>query len=444
MADTGSIPEQEKPAPTDTLPDVGSVGVGPALRMRREQLGWTLPQVAAWLRIREPYLEALESGRAGVFPAEAYALGFLRTYAEALGFRPEDVVSRYKREGKGSSRKPELTFPAPPPDRRIPPGVSVSLGLAVIVAAYAGWYHFIGHAPPVPEHVPPVADIIPGEKTANAPSPQVASILPGAGTSPPPTPRSAPPVAPAAAAANSDAPGQSAAPVDPLASSPDFTKPAPNDMQQSGGVNPDGSANIAGHDVTSAVDADQLALKADAASWVQVKDSAGKVVYDHIMQPGDTWTVPKENGPYSLTVGNAGGVSVSAGAITTPHLGRNGAVRRKLVLTADAVRDGSLAGAPSASVVAPSSQLTGEVSPQSEKLDAKKAENTPAPTVEPTLQPAQSESHTAEQGAVVQENAPVVAPSQPVAPVRRRKPSPPPETSADDLNARQLQGLGGH
>lgn len=67
MADTRSVPEQEKPAASPVLPDVASVGVGSALRMRREQLGWTLPQIADWLRIREAYLEALESGRAGVF-----------------------------------------------------------------------------------------------------------------------------------------------------------------------------------------------------------------------------------------------------------------------------------------------------------------------------------------------------------------------------------------
>ena len=123
MAETGSGSTQENPAPALPLPDIASLGVGNALRMRREELGWALPQVAAWLRIRESYLEAFEQERGDVFPAEAYALGFLRTYAQALGFDPALVVARYKQEGKAPVRKPELTFPAPPPDRRIPPWI---------------------------------------------------------------------------------------------------------------------------------------------------------------------------------------------------------------------------------------------------------------------------------------------------------------------------------
>lgn len=460
MADTRSVPEQEKPAASPVLPDVASVGVGSALRMRREQLGWTLTQIADWLRIREAYLEALESGRAGVFPAEAYALGFLRTYAQALGFDAEDVVQRYKREGKVRNRKPELTFPAPPPDRRIPPGVTVSLGLLVLVGAYVGWYQFVGHAPPVPEHVPPVAEIIPGEKTANAPSPQVASILPDPGASPPPQPAPAPASGAPLGGAEHSAPA--IASNDPLApSAQGATEQASGLAGGTEGVSspaantPPPSSDSAEGSESTGVDANQLVLKADAASWVQVKDGAGKVVYDHIMQPGDQWDVPPESGPYSLTVGNAGGVMVAAGSVTTPHLGRNGAVRRKLPLTVDAVRDGSLAGAPVSGVVtspsaassvpaAPSLPAAGLASQQSsskpqQQNNGSQPEDVPSSTLSAGGKAASSSAQPDQDG-VVQENAPAM----PVHSMPRRKSSPPPETSADDLNARQLQGLGGH
>ncbi|GAN68903.1 hypothetical protein AA0473_2360 [Acetobacter orleanensis NRIC 0473] len=469
MAETGSVPEQEIPVFTLPLPDVESLGVGAALRVRREQLGWSLADVAAWLRIRESYLEALESGRAGVFPAEAYALGFLRTYGAALGFDASTLVLRYKREGKGGGGKPDLTFPAPVPDRRIPPGVSVSLGLAVILASYVGWYHFIGHAPPTPERVPPVAAIIPDAQTKNAPSPQVASILPGPDAVP--SPKAADHGA--ASAASHDAavkpaqiPGDAQSPSDLTAQNPDFSKPS-SDLQNSGapaaGTVADGASVTEGGSTTQASTTqpvaeppavaaqgvpghqpdNQIIMKAIAPSWVQVKDASGKVAYDHIMQVDDQWSVPTEGGPYSLTVGNAGGIVLSAGSVTTQPLGRKGAVRRKLVLTPEAITDGSLgtgtqAGAPSAGVSGSEGAASGAkgLTAPSSSVEKSSAgvggagEATPLPGL--AGQP-QGEAPSADAPAAVRPK-----------PRPRPKPQKKAESSADDLNARQLQGITGH
>lgn len=427
MAETGSGPEQEIPAASSPLPDAVSLGVGNALRKRREQLGWTLPQVAAWLRIRESYLEALESGRSNVFPAEAYALGFLRTYAEAIGFDASFMVARYRLEGKGLVRKPELTFPAPPPDKHIPPALTVSLGIAVVVGAYMGWYHFMGHAPPVPEHVPPVADIIPGEKTANAPSPQVASLLPGAGSSPLPTPQPVTPPETKPTDTATPETGNTMVPAEAL----------PADAQQTQSAQPVETAPAAPTTAEErAASARQMAVKADAATWVQVKDSTGRVVYDHIMQPGDVWLVPSDSAPYSLTVGNAGGVVVSAGTQVTPHLGRNGAVRRNLVLTPEVVLDGSLAGPPTASalpVSVPPIEPSAPKQPASTQSVSSPV-SSPAPEGAVTLVPAGSDGSG--------ESAALPAPPKPRA--RKAAPKSAPEMSTDDLNARQLQGITGH
>ncbi|WP_395496263.1 RodZ domain-containing protein [Acetobacter sp. KSO5] len=461
MAESGSVPEQELPAFTSPLPDVESLGVGAALRTRREQLGWSLPDVAAWLRIRESYLEALESGRAGVFPAEAYALGFLRTYGAALGFDASALVVRYKREGKGGGRKPDLTFPAPPPDRRIPPGVSVSLGLAVILASYIGWYHFIGHAPPLPEHVPPVATIIPGAQTNNAPSPQVASILPGPGAVPSRRPEDQ-----ASSGVNGASAPQAQAGSPPSLDqngNPDFSKPSFPATQ--GEATPDAGAvaGVTGETATgnsgaaggtqpvsdqpgtiapAALPDNQVVLKAIAPSWVQVKDASGKVAYDHIMQVDDQWTVPAEGGPYSLTVGNAGGIVLSSGTVTTQPLGRNGSVRRKLVLTPEAVKDGSLAAAQAASSagvsgpgpsVSPAAQTGNGVPavPESRRPAGVSGEG-PASTVGADGQPLSPPP-------VADAPLPESPKSRP-----RHRPVEKPEPSADDLNARQLQGISGH
>lgn len=462
MAESGSVPEQELPAFSPPLPDVESLGVGAALRTRREQLGWSLPDVAAWLRIRESYLEALESGRAGVFPAEAYALGFLRTYGAALGFDASALVVRYKREGKGGGRKPDLTFPAPPPDRRIPPGVSVSLGLAVILASYIGWYHFIGHAPPLPEHVPPVATIIPGAQTNNAPSPQVASILPGPGAVPSRRPEDQQKdSAGGNGAGASQAQGGNQPSLD-QNGTPDFSKPAfpatqggeqaPGTAAGATGETAAGNSDVAvgaqsapdqpGAATQTVLLDNQVVMKAVAPSWVQVKDASGKVAYDHIMQVDDQWSVPTEGGPYSLTVGNAGGIVLSAGSVTTQPLGRNGSVRRKLVLTPEAVKDGSLAApAQAGSAAVGSGPATSPAAQTGAVVPSAVPEN---------KRPAGLDGEDATHAAGVEgqpQGVPPVAdvpPQEPAKPRPRRRPVEKPEPSADDLNARQLQGIGGH
>ncbi|MFT8655465.1 MAG: RodZ domain-containing protein [Acetobacter papayae] len=361
MAEHTHGPEQGQGSSTPPLPDVAMIGVGEALRQRREQLGWSLDDVSGWLRIRRSYLEALESGQAGILPAEVYALGFLRTYGQALGFDPESLAGFYRKGGRAAGHRPELDFPVPIPDRRLPPAVAISIGLGVVVLSYVGWYCFMGRATPLPEPVPPVASLMPGEAARNAPSPQVASILPeksgipdtasgqGRGQDvpvPPPLPQSPEAVQDSSESAFS---GEGAAPQ--AAGAPEHSAEQGASVPVSGAEVAQSAAAPAGGSVVSGPSAggQPMVIRAGQVSWIQVRDGAGKVVYDKVLQPGESWNVPEGNGPYDLTVGNAGGITVNVGDVTTPPLGRNGAVRRHLVLSAQAVRDGSLV----ASVAAP-------------------------------------------------------------------------------------------
>lgn len=124
-----------------------TVNVGLALRAAREQLAWPLVGVAAQLRIRPCYLEALEAGHAISLP-RAYRVGFLRAYSRALGLDPEDTVRRLKAESGDIAQRTELVFPLPQPDRSTPTGVLL-LGLVLMVGAYAGWDRLAGETLPV-------------------------------------------------------------------------------------------------------------------------------------------------------------------------------------------------------------------------------------------------------------------------------------------------------
>ncbi|MBB2178136.1 helix-turn-helix domain-containing protein [Gluconacetobacter tumulicola] len=334
----------------------GAPGVGPALRARREQLGWALPDVATWLRIRLSFLEAMEEGRVKDLPGNVYTLGFLRTYAQALGLDADAVVTRFKADARGSiDYKPELSFPAPASTGAMPVGVMVLLGGVIIVLAYVGWYRMTDGQSAPPQAVPSVFSAIPGMTRQAPTSPQVASVLPPERAPIPPRPL---PEREKSAITDGDIPAeptpvpgiqveQGASPAAP-GTAPGAVTPAP------------AQPPVQAPAPAAATPAGQIVLTASAQTWVQVRVAGGSVIYDHILQAGESWSVPQDKTDLLLTVGNAGGLVVSADGVTTQPLGRNGAVRRNLPLTRDAVRSGSIVAAAPAPVVRPAPAVAPE------------------------------------------------------------------------------------
>ncbi|MEA2753985.1 MAG: cytoskeleton protein RodZ, partial [Aliidongia sp.] len=123
---------------------------GGLLRATREGLGWPLRDVAAALRIRADYLEALERNTVEGLPGPTYATGFLRAYAEYLGLDGREIVRRFRSEKTGLHDKPELAFPVPLTDRGIPGGGIFMIALLLAGLSYGTWYYLSSakHAPP--------------------------------------------------------------------------------------------------------------------------------------------------------------------------------------------------------------------------------------------------------------------------------------------------------
>ncbi len=282
-------------------PALGASRVGAELRAARQRLGWALPDVAQELRIRLPFLQAIEDGRVADLPGNAYAVGFLRTYAATLGLDAAEVARRFRAEAHEVNRKTELAFPAPVPERGVPAGAVVLLGVVLAAGAYAGWYRFSDDrraeagVAAVPERLAPLAD---GALPPSNPSPQVASILPPPGAMQSPAP--APAVAPALPAA----------PPPPVVAALPLAPPAE----------------------TSRV---VLRLKSDA--YIQIRERQGKVLLNRVMRGGETWPVPAGAG-LLLTTGNAGGTELLVDGAATSALGAPGAVRRDIPLEIEAIK----------------------------------------------------------------------------------------------------------
>lgn len=93
-------------------------GIGETLRVTRTQQRLSLAEAAAEIRVREPYLAALEEERFGKLGGDVYVRAFLRGYSEYLGLDPDQVVEAYRREHEGGDEGPRAvtaTATAGPP-----------------------------------------------------------------------------------------------------------------------------------------------------------------------------------------------------------------------------------------------------------------------------------------------------------------------------------------
>jgi len=297
--------------------------LGAELRAARTRLGWELPNLAASLRIRQAYLEAIEGGRVADLPGSTYAQGFVRAYASALGLPGEEVARRFRAEAMEVGQKQALRFPAPVPERGVPAGALMLLGLVVLGAAYGGWYWVSEHRPARVEMVPPIPDRLVAAVSRPAPSPQVASMLPGT-TAPAPVqakPQTAPP-----------APVSGGVPAPPVVAAP---TPTPAAVPPAASVVPPPAA--------AGPPGARILVKATADVWLTIKQKNGPALLNKLLHAGDSFPVPADKPDLTLTTGNAGGTEIEVDGTPIPvSLGGSGMVRRDLPLDADALKAGTL------------------------------------------------------------------------------------------------------
>src|SRR5690606_23640488 len=70
--------------------------LGQLLKKARTQRGLTLDDLQESTKIRKRYLEAIEEGNYSVLPGNFYVRAFIRSYAEAVGLDPADVLQLYR------------------------------------------------------------------------------------------------------------------------------------------------------------------------------------------------------------------------------------------------------------------------------------------------------------------------------------------------------------
>lgn len=82
--------------------------LGQQLREARLQKGMSLDDVQEMTKIRKRYLEAIEAGDYKILPGSFYVRAFIKTYAEAVGIDPEELLEGHKQDVPKS--EPEATM----------------------------------------------------------------------------------------------------------------------------------------------------------------------------------------------------------------------------------------------------------------------------------------------------------------------------------------------
>ncbi len=191
-----------------------AVEFGASMREMRRAHNRELADVAAILKIRQVYLQAIEEGRFNALPGRTYATGFIRAYADYLGLDLNEVMRRYREITGDQPAQTTLVPPSPVVEARLPTGFILLVAAILAVAVYGGWYYLTvdgrdpievvsrlpdrlaelvglnGSAAPVPaDEKPPIP--LPQESKPAAP-PTVAEEKVTRGAAPAPAPSSAP------------------------------------------------------------------------------------------------------------------------------------------------------------------------------------------------------------------------------------------------------------
>ncbi len=255
--------------------------VGEILRRARTHYGQTLNDVEAILRIRAAQLASIEEGKLDELPGRVYAIGFVRTYSEYLGLDGDKMVSLFKLQSVGNKARPELSFPVSAAESKLPGVFLIVASLVAVVGIVILFSLFkAGGNESAVEEIPSVSESAKTQNNASSiPAPQ--------------------PVPQPAAATSAPEPALTVT-TDPVVD-PNAPSPA------------------------------RIVIFVRDNTWVEIRNSSGKAIISQVLNPGERYNVPDEQG-LVLATGNIGGLDFIIDGQHIAPLGNKGDVARGIKL----------------------------------------------------------------------------------------------------------------
>jgi cytoskeletal protein RodZ len=372
-----SAAEEDKPKGFDDY----DLRLGDLMRGERATLGKSLLDVQRDLKIKATYIAAIENADVSAFETPGFVAGYVRSYARYLGMDPERAFAQFCAEanytpahGMAPGASPativaarnraagELRDPFADPNARfVPRGESwvtriepAAVGsVAVLVAligalGYGGWSLLqevqrvqlapVEQAPVVAAEIDPLGNVSPVEQVV----------------------RSAPEVAPE----GGDLVAEAATVADPLdllyrPQALDVPVMTPRDGPIAA-IDPDNRLPAAPEAVATADAgaADAVQVLAESAppvellavrpSWVRVSSADGTVLFETILEAGQTYVVPQFEEPAVLRTGNAGSVYFKVKGQAFGPAGEGASVVSNVALSPEALTQTFAAADPAA------------------------------------------------------------------------------------------------
>lgn len=261
--------------PIDALESLANVDIGDALRQTRIHYGQTLDDVEKSLRIRACQIDAIERGDLATLPGRAYAIGFVRSYADYLGVDGAAAVRLFKAQYMDGQAKDSLSFPVIHSETKVPSLLFITLSLFVFTFLVIHWQSARNKNLPMREEITKVPALL---KTH-----VMEDVLSYTSKAPP------------------------------IGQSLETNKPMIEDM--------------------SAKAEQKLGIMLNILknSWVEIKNANGDVIISRVLNEGDSYFVPDSPG-LSMSLGNAGHVEILLNGRALKPLGGDGDVRRDIPL----------------------------------------------------------------------------------------------------------------
>jgi cytoskeleton protein RodZ len=285
--------------PLEPSAPAGPTELGKLLCATRMRLGKDLQRIADILHIRYNYLVAIEDGRYEDLPGQAYAIGFVRAYADHLGLDGGEIVRRYKSESAGVKHKTAFEFQMPTSDSALPSGTLLLIAVVAGMLIYGAWYSMAGSDRSAVELIQEVPDRL----AAIANSDTIQAALPVTATEP--------------AAAVVDGPDLAAEPDEPVMT--EVSAPAGETVVAA--LPPAPAVPLVTTPPPAAVApllTDVLELRAKADVWITLRD-AKAVERTQFLRKDEVLRLP-EQGITTLVTANAGDLEILVNGKAMPPL----------------------------------------------------------------------------------------------------------------------------
>lgn len=274
----------KKHLPIDDLEAIANENVGEAMRQTRIFYGKSLEDVEKDLRIRASQIAAIERGDISSLPGRAYAIGFVRSYAEYLDIDGATTVKLFKAHFMEEKVKEDLSFPVPASETKTPPYWIVAVGIFVVIGLFYTLY-FINK--------PDRAEIV---QIAEVSEDIKSHISEGMEVLEPEIVIDDPIIA---------------------VSEASIIESSPDDVENMGA---NGNTQVTG-----------IILKILDDCWVEIKNEDRKIIVSNILAAGDQYFVPDSPG-LTMSIGNAANIEIMVEGRRLQPLGKSGDVRRDIPL----------------------------------------------------------------------------------------------------------------